>query len=275
MANASDSEPEEQRTIPVGDEPMSDVESDDEVLSKLDTTKALSINKMLQLPVSRIKTIMKSSPELANVKPESYILITRATELFVAYLAKRAYETSGDDKTIEYKALSTVVSKDECLDFLEEIVPFKITMKDYWEKYGYPKEEDEIEIVEIESNGSSSNGSLHKSSSNVVNSVLSATPQPTNSLNSSLKTPNSTKSTPNSTSGKSLKSANSVNSSKTPKSGKSVPNKTPKSSNTIKNSLNKSDGTPIVNGIQTPSTPSTPHVPVTKQKIPEVICIDD
>ena len=133
MTNASDSEPDEKN--PLGFYIEDKDEKDDRRKSTAD--------KLLQLPVSRIKTIMKSSPELGNVSPESYFLITRATELFVKYLAKQAYETADKSKTVEYKALSKLVSTDECLDFLEEIVPFKIKMSDYWKKYGYPVPDDE------------------------------------------------------------------------------------------------------------------------------------
>ena len=125
MTNVSDSDPEDKAKSPV--------------------------NKLLQLPVSRIKTIMKSSPELGNVSPESYFLITRATELFVKYLAKKAYESTNNIRIVEYKALSKLVSSDECLDFLEEIVPAKIKMSDYWAKFGHPVEIDEKETEELNS----------------------------------------------------------------------------------------------------------------------------
>jgi len=162
--------------------------SDDEVLAlkpdrkSVDTTDDKSkqtVNKMLQLPVSRIKTIMKSSPELAMVKPEAYVLITRATELFVQYLAQKAHAAvPGQKRTLEYSALSSVVSKDESLDFLEEIVPFKIKMKDYWERYGYPKKPDDyIEVIEIDSNGSSTSSTTNGHASS-ASTTTTTTPKP-------------------------------------------------------------------------------------------------
>jgi len=143
MTNMSDSDTEEKR--------MSDNEDRDEKEEKDDKKSGNLQEKLLQLPVSRIKTIMKSSPELGNVSPESYFLITRATELFVKYLAKQAYETAGQAKTVEYKALSKLVSTDESLDFLEEIVPFKIKMSQYWAKYGHPVEKEEKEDTKLKS----------------------------------------------------------------------------------------------------------------------------
>ena len=164
--------------------------SDDEVLAVSAERKSLdstttdnekskqTVNQLLQLPVSRIRTIMKSSPELTNVKPEAYVLITRATELFVQYLAQKAHTTApGQKRTLEYNALSNVVSKDESLDFLEEIVPFKIKMKDYWERYGYPKKpDDDIEIVEIDSNGTSNGHASSSSKTPTPKTPLQKTP---------------------------------------------------------------------------------------------------
>lgn len=140
--NGSDSDVDEKKISDTEDKDEEDKERDD---------KKMSANKLLQLPVSRIKTIMKSSPELGNVSPESYFLITRATELFVKYLAKNAYETAGKSKSVEYKALSKLVSTDESLDFLEEIVPFKIKMSDYWAKYGRPAEIHDDDDVPLKS----------------------------------------------------------------------------------------------------------------------------
>jgi len=133
---------------------VSDDETEDRYLAVSSEDKGKSpANKLLQLPISRIKTIMKSSPELGNVSPESYFLITQATELFVKYLAKQAYKTCKDNaSTVEYKSLAKLVSKDECLDFLEEIVPFKIKMAEYWKKFGHPVRE----VKEIKTNGSGS-----------------------------------------------------------------------------------------------------------------------
>jgi hypothetical protein len=51
-------------------------------------------------------------------------------------LATEAYKHKTAKKTLEYKALSTVVKEDDCLEFLEEIVPQKIKVSEYWKRTG-------------------------------------------------------------------------------------------------------------------------------------------
>jgi len=92
--------------------------------------------KSLQLPITRIKTIMRSSPELTNVSQQGYFLIARATELFAEHLAVEALKHARTSSELDYRALSTVVRSDESLDFLEEIVPEKITVAEYYKRTG-------------------------------------------------------------------------------------------------------------------------------------------
>ncbi|XP_068626833.1 chromatin accessibility complex 16kD protein [Battus philenor] len=88
--------------------------------------------KDLHLPLSRVKTIMKSSPEVDAVGPEPLYLVTKVTELFVLDLAKRAYKNTKGNM-LEYKHIAEVVQEDDTLDFLREIMPRKITVREYKE----------------------------------------------------------------------------------------------------------------------------------------------
>lgn len=112
------------------------VSSNDDTLNESKTSSTGS-NRLLQLPVARVKTIMKSSPDLGNVSQEAYFLITRATECFVQHMAKQAYKSSGDSDTVQYKHLANIVESNDNLEFLEEIIPQKITVKEYWNIIGY------------------------------------------------------------------------------------------------------------------------------------------
>ncbi|XP_066912079.1 chromatin accessibility complex protein 1-like [Clytia hemisphaerica] len=103
----------------------------------LNDSKAGVANKLLQLPVARVKTIMKSSPDLGNVSSEAYFLITKATECFVQYLAQEAHKNSKGCDEVDYKHLSNIVLTDDSLEFLEEIIPQKIKVKEYWKLTGY------------------------------------------------------------------------------------------------------------------------------------------
>lgn len=88
--------------------------------------------KDLHLPLSRVKTIMKSSPDVEAVGAEPLYLVTKVTELFVIDLAKRAFKNS-KNTFLEYKHIAEIVQEDDTLDFLREIMPKKITVRQYKE----------------------------------------------------------------------------------------------------------------------------------------------
>jgi len=83
------------------------------------------------LPPARVKTIMKSSPDVETVSQESLFLITRAAELFIMYLAKLASRNGGEDTSVTYADLAAVVQRKDSMEFLHDIVPKKITYGEY------------------------------------------------------------------------------------------------------------------------------------------------
>ncbi|CAH0385165.1 unnamed protein product [Bemisia tabaci] len=87
--------------------------------------------KELLLPVSRVKTIMKSSPDVENVGQDALHLVTKSTELFVQYLTRMSYKKSPDGNKLEYKQLAEFVQNKNSMRFLREILPKKITVKQY------------------------------------------------------------------------------------------------------------------------------------------------
>ncbi|ESN90139.1 hypothetical protein HELRODRAFT_182743 [Helobdella robusta] len=86
-----------------------------------------------QLPISRIRTIMKSSPEVNSIGNDSLFLIAKATELFVQNLAQLAYEKSCNKELVDYNDLADIINKKEQLQFLQDIIPKKMKYKDYLE----------------------------------------------------------------------------------------------------------------------------------------------
>lgn len=54
-------------------------------------------------------------------------------ELFLKLLASESYKDAADQKKIEYKNLANVAHKYDHLEFLREIIPQKITVKQYRE----------------------------------------------------------------------------------------------------------------------------------------------
>ncbi|KAG8198147.1 hypothetical protein JTE90_006899 [Oedothorax gibbosus] len=90
-------------------------------------------SKLAILPLSRIRMIMKSSPDVGNISPDSCFLVTKATEGFIANLVRQALKTSSNKSRIDYSDLADVVQTIEHLDFLKDIIPPKIKGHKYLE----------------------------------------------------------------------------------------------------------------------------------------------
>ncbi|XP_022788158.1 chromatin accessibility complex protein 1-like isoform X2 [Stylophora pistillata] len=84
-------------------------------------TRDGSAGKATQLPVARVKTIMKSSPDQPLFSQDSVFLITKATELFINYLTVAAHKKESDSKQLTYKGLYIVPPKVLVKDFLESL----------------------------------------------------------------------------------------------------------------------------------------------------------
>jgi len=95
------------------------------------TPAGASRRELNALPPARVKTIMKSSPDVETVSQESLFLITRAAELFIMYLAKLASRNGGEDTSVTYSDLAAVVQRKDSMEFLHDIVPKKITFGEY------------------------------------------------------------------------------------------------------------------------------------------------
>ncbi|XP_066587558.1 chromatin accessibility complex 16kD protein-like [Prorops nasuta] len=89
--------------------------------------------KELRLPISRVKTIMKSSPYVDSIGQDGLYLVTKATELFIHYLTEEAHKQSNKGHSLDYKHLAEVVQTNETLEFLREIMPRKITVRQFKE----------------------------------------------------------------------------------------------------------------------------------------------
>jgi len=81
----------------------------------------------LNLPVLRIKMIMKSCPNIESVNQETLQIVAKATELFIAHLAKQSHARGESENRLDYESLSTIVASDSNFEFLMETVPKKVT----------------------------------------------------------------------------------------------------------------------------------------------------
>eukprot|EP00088_Acartia_fossae_P016204 TRINITY_DN1905_c0_g1_i1.p1 TRINITY_DN1905_c0_g1~~TRINITY_DN1905_c0_g1_i1.p1 ORF type:complete len:128 (-),score=43.44 TRINITY_DN1905_c0_g1_i1:297-680(-) len=101
-----------------------------DTLKSKDNTNSPLRSQTTILPMARVKTIMKSSPEVENIGQESLFLITKATEVFIMYLTKLS-QRYGNDQELTYSDLATIVSKKDSMEFLQDIVPKKIKYSEY------------------------------------------------------------------------------------------------------------------------------------------------
>lgn len=73
---------------------------------------------------------MKMDPEITdNINVEANYLVCTATELFIRHLSKEAYEL--DKRCLTYQNLAKYIQSDNKLDFLHDVVPNKITVREY------------------------------------------------------------------------------------------------------------------------------------------------
>ncbi|NXI86941.1 CHRC1 protein, partial [Rhipidura dahli] len=115
-------------------------------------------NRLVSLPLSRIRVIMKSSPEVSSINQDALFLTAKATELFVQYLATYSYKHGrGKEKNaLTYTDLSHTAEECETFQFLADILPKKILASKYLkmlekEKWdGEVREDDEGEEEEDE-----------------------------------------------------------------------------------------------------------------------------
>lgn len=87
-----------------------------------------------------------------NITIEANFVVCVAAELFIKQLAKDAFEIDNRG-VLTYKNLATYVQSDDKLDFLHNIVPKKITVKEYKKILAEEK------VPQLDSEGSESSSS--------------------------------------------------------------------------------------------------------------------
>ncbi|XP_014300656.1 DNA polymerase epsilon subunit 4 [Microplitis demolitor] len=77
--------------------------------------------KLLKLPLGRVKIIAKTDPDVNLINQEAMFLITKSTELFIDSIAKEAYKytVQARKKTVQKKDLQQAIDNIDALAFLE------------------------------------------------------------------------------------------------------------------------------------------------------------
>ncbi|XP_005398110.1 PREDICTED: chromatin accessibility complex protein 1 isoform X1 [Chinchilla lanigera] len=101
--------------------------------------------RLVSLPLSRIRVIMKSSPEVSSINQEALVLTAKATELFVQYLATYSYRhgSGKERKALTYSDLANTAEESETFQFLADILPKKILASKYLKMLKEKRKDDE------------------------------------------------------------------------------------------------------------------------------------
>lgn len=77
--------------------------------------------RLSNLPLSRIKTIMKLDPDFQLASAEAIFLVTKATELFIESLAKESWTHTAQakKKTVQKRDIDMAIASVDALMFLE------------------------------------------------------------------------------------------------------------------------------------------------------------
>ncbi|XP_005291100.2 chromatin accessibility complex protein 1 [Trachemys scripta elegans] len=104
-------------------------------------------NRLVSLPLSRIRVIMKSSPEVSSINQDALFLTAKATELFVQYLATYSYKhgRGKEKRALTYSDLSHTAEESETFQFLADILPKKILASKYLKMLEREKRDGEME----------------------------------------------------------------------------------------------------------------------------------
>jgi len=81
--------------------------------------------KMQQLPLARIKKIMKSDEDVRMISAEAPVLFAKACEFFILEMTLRAWHIAEENnrRTLTRQDISDAVNRTEVWDFLADTVP--------------------------------------------------------------------------------------------------------------------------------------------------------
>ncbi|CAL8091197.1 unnamed protein product [Calicophoron daubneyi] len=88
----------------------------------------------LLIPLQRTRVMMKGSPDVEFVSADSAVCLSKATEMFIRELVSAAY-SNGEDSQFTYKNLSNAQSRIPRYGFLADVLPQKISAREWIDKY--------------------------------------------------------------------------------------------------------------------------------------------
>lgn len=94
--------------------------------NKTKTTNVSSEARLFQLPLTRVRNIMKLDPDLHIASNEAVFLVTRATELFIQSLGVESYTFTAQakKKTVQKRDVDLAIAAVDSLMFLDGAMSF-------------------------------------------------------------------------------------------------------------------------------------------------------
>ncbi|PVI03173.1 histone-fold-containing protein [Periconia macrospinosa] len=93
------------------------------------------ISGQVSLPLARVQKIINADPERLHTSKNAAFAIALATEMFIQHLATTTHNVVKAERkprrNIQYRDVSSAVAKTDNLEFLTDVVPKTITMKEY------------------------------------------------------------------------------------------------------------------------------------------------
>ncbi|KAK1998496.1 hypothetical protein LX36DRAFT_31439 [Colletotrichum falcatum] len=85
------------------------------------------------LPLTRVKKIIGTDPDISICSNNAAFVITLATEMFIQHLAAEGHNMAKAERkprrNVQYKDLATAVNHHDNLEFLEDIIPKTVPYK--------------------------------------------------------------------------------------------------------------------------------------------------
>ena len=89
------------------------------------TPNDINAFKQQQLPLARIKKIMKSDEDVRMISSEAPILFALACQMFITEITHKAafHAKKQNRKTLQRNDIARVIAENETFDFLLDIIP--------------------------------------------------------------------------------------------------------------------------------------------------------
>ncbi|KAF1955689.1 histone-fold-containing protein [Byssothecium circinans] len=106
------------------------------------------VTGQVSLPLARVQKIINADPERLHTSKNAAFAIALATEMFIQHLATTTHNVVKAERkprrNIQYRDVASAVAKTDNLEFLTDVVPKTITMKEYKKREEVKKKAKEI-----------------------------------------------------------------------------------------------------------------------------------